>query len=367
MRNKLHACISMIPVTQLAWIGYIVTRYISIGTKGPVNTDFTALFAIQSVLLFVKDFVLMFCLALMAKGWGVIRVRLSGVESRTIGGVAFFYALSDVLYSYDFDFMFVFWIFALTSYYYVLWTVLIHIQNAEKHVSLSQAKLDSLHTAPTPVLNQNNIVVDETSTVDEENAEINTNEINRSNDAAVAQSNSTLRVLDRVGVLTRTNLWAQVFPPRPSFPKDAFGNRIVGMGEDWKLLWTLQSKLWVIISAKNIVIYYAFFTLIDKIIQLLGVNVIPFYPTFPNLYHLGGFYWIATVFMLRQPEQIVVIPKWVLSKRQEMGQPVSVEAEGGDERLSQVLAEMRESRPRSQFVQRIRETVQRRRGRPTVE
>ncbi|KAJ3030731.1 UNVERIFIED_CONTAM: hypothetical protein HDU68_007942 [Siphonaria sp. JEL0065] len=357
MTTYLHSLVSFIPMVQFLWIGYITARYVAVGLAGPSSVNYSKLFLIQSVIMFVRDFVLLSSFMAMAKGWGVIRVRLSGVEKRTVFGLAFFYAMSDFLYAYNSEFMFAFWVFAISSFYYLVWTIHVHIRNTERHASMLHAKLDSLLASGNTFglsLGTPRVRPHQPITQDDLN---NNDALNNTEPSVIAEDlpdntstrgRAPRRFMNRtsqgLGYFIRGYFWHSLFPQRPKFAKDPFGNRVVGMGEDWKLLWTLESKVWMLKSSRNIIVFYGFFTFLDKFIQFMGINVIPFYPTLPNLYNLGGFLWIASVFVLRQPEHLVVVPGWIMDKRHEMGKPISIDEDADDGRRGRVLAELRRTR-----------------------
>ncbi|ORY39280.1 hypothetical protein BCR33DRAFT_853439 [Rhizoclosmatium globosum] len=373
MRNKLHGLISLIPVGQIAWISYVTARYIQLGLNGPQNVDTNAFLIAQLCSLFLKEATLIACLLLISKGWGIARVRLSPTEIRTMAGCGMFYTITSVLASYDSAFRFSNWLFTLTTYYYLFWSISIHIHNLEKYVTLVQTKLDSLDYSdvnseeetvvpPSPQENQN---------IPNSNQE-NTEEYElQERDSAVqappvSRRISSLWTRNRLKLLFLKSAWKVIFPVRPVLEKDPFGNRVRAMGQDWNLILTIQSKLWMLKSSNNIIAFLFLFTVIDKAGQALGVNVIPFYPTFPLVYQVLGFLWMAYVFQLRQPDQIVVVPRWLQEREgEEMSDPVPMEADS-DGRRGRVLAELRRRTPRNRIIEAAVDAMARRWLPPTA-
>ncbi|KAI8611092.1 hypothetical protein BC830DRAFT_1142804 [Chytriomyces sp. MP71] len=357
MRNKLHTLIGLIPVTRILYFSYKLSRYVLVGMG---VADSRMLFHLKNAATFMVDAALMVCLGCMGKGWGVLRAHMSPLEKRSLGGVAISVGIADLLYSYDTGFMFAFWVFGLSAYYYLLWTTQIHLQNSEKYLAVLKAKMESvrasggaLTVAGSPTTARQRIAPARNIST---NRDTSVGAVHVQGGAATPPPASAPRWFQRVraeiGEWRQSVSWDMVFPKRPRFPRDAFGTRVCGVGEDWNLVWSMESKHWMMRSTNNIIIFYAFFTFTDKAIVFLGANVIPFYPTLPDLYLLLGFLWIASVFRLRQPEQLVVPPVWILGERTKVPTAVRLDAEGeGEGRRAIVMRDLRRMRPHGSIGQ----------------
>ncbi|KAJ3244857.1 hypothetical protein HDU77_009720 [Chytriomyces hyalinus] len=384
MRNKLHTSLTSIPVTKTAWFAYKTVRYFLVGSGVVATTSVEharILFHVKNSVVFLNDFAMIACFAVMAKGWGVLRFHMSPLEKRSLLGAAFLYSLTGVLCSYKIEFMFSFWTFGIAVFYYLFWTANVHIQNSIKYCTTLKVKLESIRTSG---VNSIGIPAGMSATGLRSRRQESVPAAAAAapaaaapavvvvppvqNDVPVAANTGGMQaeVVDtgtasffqfarqEIAEWVREASWELVFPKQPKFPRDIFSSRVAGVGDEWKLLWTMEAKLWMVKSANNIIVFYAFCIFLDKAIQFLNQNVIPFYPTYPNLYGLLGFLWIAYVYRLRQPEQVIVVPGWILANREKMGETVSIDSDGsGDRRRAMLIQDLRRWKPMSPRLDRV--------------
>ncbi|KAJ3236081.1 hypothetical protein HDU81_011198 [Chytriomyces hyalinus] len=220
MRNKLHTALTSIPVTKTAWFAYKTVRYLLVGS---------GVYAMGSV----------------DQARMLFHVKNS----------AFLYALTGVLCTYKIEFMFSFWTFGIAAFYYLFWTINVHIQNTVKYCAVLKVKLDSIRTSG----GVNSIGIPGGTAVTGLRSRRRESVPVVQNDGVVAADTGVQAEVVDTGTASffqfarqeimewvREASWELVFPKRPEFPRDVFLSRVALVGEEWNLLWTMESKLWMV-------------------------------------------------------------------------------------------------------------------------
>ncbi|KAJ3315754.1 hypothetical protein HDU76_002114, partial [Blyttiomyces sp. JEL0837] len=111
--------------------------------------------------------------------------------------------------------------------------------------------------------------------------------------------------------------WRRIMRYRaePEFPADA--PRIASLGRDWEIVWSYESKLWLLEMTYRIATFYATTTVILQVYQI--IVDIPSYNYFTiillQLQLVVGFIWLGWTYRLREMKQMVVVPEFVVAAR----------------------------------------------------
>ncbi|KAJ3194761.1 hypothetical protein HK101_001932 [Irineochytrium annulatum] len=298
MKNQLHTCMTFVPLSFLMNDALTALIYVSLGLQG---TQPTALNTLKFFVITFYVVTLYTTLMLMAKGWYVVRLRLSPVEKRTIGGNAIFVALGYIFFlsiqsgavlKHDYS-QIALTIFMITSYVYMYWCLRTNMDALRGYIDTLKVRLPDL---PASATGERPSSVSGLSVRERPEAGV-------SPGGAVATA-SMFRLAKRV---------VTAFRP-PAAPEGLV--EFSSLGADWNLVYAYEQKLWMMRMTHRIITYFSLTSFL--MLALTFFNAFAYTSgqvAVEQSFLLVGFFWMALTYRLRDPAQKVVVPMWTSADR----------------------------------------------------